>query len=108
MSKTKDGQLQQALERIQQAMRDTAETLSLARLCLTALPPEIGQLAQLRGLDLDGNQLTALPPEIGQLTQLQGLYLRGNQLKMLPSEIGQLTQLRKLDFNGNQLTALPP
>jgi Leucine-rich repeat (LRR) protein len=75
---------------------------------LTALPPEIGQLTNLRQLALDGNQLSALPPEIGQLTRLQKLALDHNQLTALPPEIGQLTRLQKLTLDHNQLTVWSP
>jgi len=74
---------------------------------LTALPPEIAQLASLRELALGGNQLTVLPPEIGQLTNLKGLAPAHNQLTTLPPEIGQLTSLRRLALDGNRLTTLP-
>ena len=57
---------------------------------LTALPPEIGQLASLRELALGANQLTALPPEIGQLTSLRRLALDGNRLTTLPRELADL------------------
>ena len=57
---------------------------------LTALPPEIAQLASLRELALGGNQLTVLPPEIGQLTNLKGLAPAHNQLTTLPRELADL------------------
>jgi Leucine-rich repeat (LRR) protein len=75
---------------------------------LTVLPPEIGQLTNLRQLALIGNQLTALPPEIGQLTNLETLRLEAKQLTLLPPAIGQLTNLKRLAPAHNQLTALPP
>ena len=75
---------------------------------LTALPPEIAQLTNLRELRLDGNRLTVLPREIGQLTGLEALGLGGNQLTVLPPEIGQLTNLKGLAPAHNQLTTLPP
>jgi Leucine-rich repeat (LRR) protein len=81
---------------------------NLANRELTVLPPEIGQLTNLRELWLGGNQLTALPPEIGQLTSLEALGLGHNQLTALPREIGQLTSLGRLGLVGNQLTVLPP
>ena len=97
--------------------RDKAALLALQKLDLsryhsplpkiTRLPPEIGQLQQLRELYLNGNQLTTLPAAIGQLQQLQILSLVGNQLTALPAAIGQLQQLQRLDLSGNQLTTLP-
>jgi Leucine-rich repeat (LRR) protein len=57
------------------------------------LPPEIGQLKNLRRLALYNNHLTTLPPEIGQLSNLQVLGLEENNLSILPAEIGQLTNL---------------
>ena len=95
-------------QRIEQAAREGATELDLARRGLTALPPEIGQLSQSQRLVLQGNQLTALPPEIGQLSQLQSLSLFNNQLTGLPPEIGQLSQLWEFHVDSNQLTALPP
>jgi hypothetical protein len=74
---------------------------------LTELPESLGQLTQLRSLNLSGNQLTALPESLGQLTQLQLLDLSDNQLTALPEWLGQLTQLRSLNLSGNQLIALP-
>jgi len=74
---------------------------------LTSLPPEIGQLTQLRELELRNNNLASLPPEIGQLTQLQELELHNNNLTSLPPEIGQLKELRSLDLSENKLALLP-
>ena len=98
---------QKATEKILRCFESGSKSLSLDDNQLTSLPPEIGQLTQLTGLDLANNQLSSLPPEIGQLTQLTKLYLPGNQLTSLPPEIGQLTQLRWLDLTNNQLTSLP-
>ncbi len=75
---------------------------------LTELPPEIGQLTELRTLMLDGNQLTELPPEIGQLTELRTLWLDGNQLTRLPPEIARLSHLQVAMLSENQLAELPP
>ena len=99
---------EKARERIAAAAASNETELDLAELGLTALPPEIAQLQNLRNLSLDGNQLTTLPPEIAQLQNLQDLRLDGNQLTSLPPEIAQLQNLERLWLAGNQLTALPP
>ena len=57
---------------------------------LAALPPKIGQLANLRELRLDGNHFSVLPPEIGQLTNLRTLWLDDNRLTALPREVADL------------------
>ncbi len=82
--------------------------LDLSMNQLTVLPPQIGQLAALTDLILYDNRLTTLPPQIGQLTQLRQLYLAHNQLTTLPSEIAQLKMLTELLLENNQLTMLPP
>ncbi|MGF2038254.1 MAG: COR domain-containing protein [Nostoc sp. CmiVER01] len=104
---------EELLQIIEQAVRDNVTRLilseeSLSEERLTTLPPEIGQLTNLRFLYLGSNQLSSLPPEIGQLTNLQFLYLGSNQLSSLPPEIGQLTNLQTLDLDSNQLSSLPP
>ncbi len=51
-----------ALELIQRAHQRQAKWLNLSNLNLTELPPEIGELTELRVLWLNNNQLTQLPP----------------------------------------------
>jgi len=95
------------MRHIATAAETGATELRLMGLGLTALPEAVGQLTELKTLDLGGNQLIALPEAIGQLTQLQGLDLSHNRLTALPEAIGQLTQLQYLNVYENQLTALP-
>jgi len=99
-----------ALKRIEACRGKGKEApfLNLSGLGLSQVPPEIGQLSALTGLDLHANQLTSLPPEIGQLSALTGLDLHANQLTSLPPEIGQLSALKELRLSHNQLTSLPP
>ncbi|MFZ5881601.1 MAG: leucine-rich repeat domain-containing protein [Chloroflexota bacterium] len=110
----RDDAYKQAEQKIQQALQSGATELDLRSMKLTELPESIGQLKQLRKLDLGGdswkdekNQLTTLPPSLGQLTQLTELNLSSNQLTTLPPSLGQLTQLTSLDLSSNQLTTLP-
>ena len=99
-------------EELLQVLEQAAVTeLDLSGKELTALPPEIGKLTQLKKLILGkdeyddkglyirtvGNKLISLPPEIGLLTQLEELQIVGNQLTSLPVEIGQLTNLQTLN-----------
>lgn len=99
---------QEVLQKIKEVKENNSTYLSLQNSKLTELPPEIGQLTNLKYLYLIGNKLTELPPEIGQLTNLRELYLDGNKLTELPPEIGQLTNLQILHLNRNKLTELPP
>ncbi|MFA6118884.1 MAG: leucine-rich repeat domain-containing protein [Parachlamydiales bacterium] len=75
---------------------------------LTELPPEIGQLKNLKKLLLDENELITLPPEIGRLKKLQRLSVCENRLTALPPEIGQLKNLKLLSLTKNKLITLPP
>ena len=52
-------------------------------------------------LDLTANRLTALPPEIGNLTNLTGLDLRGNHLRVLTREMMELMDRGIGSFSGN-------
>jgi Leucine-rich repeat (LRR) protein len=74
---------------------------------LFSLPAEIGQLKNLKELDLHDNQLSTLPAEIGQLTNLTSLDISNNQLSELPAEIWQLKNLTRLWLSDNQLSELP-
>ena len=93
------------------------------------LPEGLGQLKQLRMLNLSGNELVELPkdiaqlrelrvldvsinmigdfPEIGQLQKLQELYLYYNSYNELPEVVSKLTQLQKLNVGWNSLDELP-
>ena len=75
------------------------------------LPPEIGELPQLRKLDLRHNYLdTTIPRQLGRLTHLTVLNLGGNELHgSIPSELGRLENLTWLDLATNQLSGtIPP
>ncbi len=76
-----------------------------------AFPPEIGDLDQLRELDLVFNRLTGpIPPRLGGLTNLSALDIGSNQLTgPIPPELGNLANLSRLRAGRNQLTGpIPP
>ena len=89
------------------AREDGATTLDLTGKGLGTLPPEIGNLTNLRLLALSFNDLTVLPAEIGNLTNLVNLYLNHNQLWVLPPQIGKLSSLQYLNLRDNRLMGLP-
>lgn len=76
-----------------------------------SLPVELGELSQLRQLDLVANGLSgSIPPELGGLDRLEWLALASNQLSgSIPSELGKLSELRYLSLRQNQLSgSIPP
>ena len=75
------------------------------------IPPELGNLTNLRELSLGGNQLSGeIPPELSSLTSLETLWLVENQLSgEIPPELGNLANLIRLWLSGNQLSGeIPP
>ena len=112
---------EELLQIIEKAATERWTELDLSGRELTVLPPEIGQLTQLKKLilgkyELDedgdilsfiGNEISALPAEIGLLTQLEELQIFANQLTNLPTEIAQLTNLQTLNLGSNQLSSIP-
>jgi Leucine-rich repeat (LRR) protein len=51
------------------------------------VPAEIGNLINLKILELHDNKLKSVPAEIGNLINLQQLFLRNNKFESLPAEI---------------------
>ena len=74
------------------------------------IPPELGNLTNLRSLYLYSNQLSGtIPPELGNLTNLYELWLSSNQLSgTIPPEFGNLTKLWYLYLSSNQLSGTIP
>ncbi len=74
------------------------------------IPPEVGNLSELKKLELVGNRLTGrIPAELGRLTNLSNLNLAANQLTgPIPRELTQLNNLAWLQLGTNQLTGRIP
>ena len=75
-----------------------------------SIPSELGNLKKLKELNLSGNNLTGtIPPELGKLIRLQGLHLHNNDLTgFIPPELGKLTRLQGLYLQNNDLTGIIP
>ncbi|CAM4064587.1 leucine-rich repeat domain-containing protein [Saccharibacillus endophyticus] len=71
---------------------------SKEELKLTTLPPEIGQLEQLRTLDLTCTGLTDLPDELANLRQLEYLVLANHRMEQKPSVLKKLRQAKNITF----------
>ena len=87
------------------------QMLLLADLSLDGtMPAALGELRELRRIDLDGNSLTGeIPSELGDLSNLDDLYLDGNSLTGgIPEALGNLSNLNVLYLEGNQLTGSIP
>jgi Leucine-rich repeat (LRR) protein len=82
------------------------------------LPPEIGSLTNLTGLDLHDNNFTGVIPNLAQLENLETLFLNGNAFTGSIEHVlqGLNTNLRKnpyagfmrVDLSSNQLTGCIP
>ena len=74
------------------------------------IPPELGNLTNLRLLHLLGNGFTGeIPPELGNLTNVEELWFQTNQLTgEIPPELGNLTNVGLVSFGQNQLSGEIP
>ena len=71
-----------------------------------SIPPELGNLANLRILGLSYNQLSGtIPVEIGSLANLWSIRFGYNQLTgTVPAKLGNLSNLEDLRLDNNQLS----
>ncbi|WP_350286997.1 DUF5018 domain-containing protein [uncultured Croceitalea sp.] len=81
--------------------------LKLTRKDLNILPESIGDLSNLRVLDLELNNILVIPTSIERLANLNELSFFINPLSTVPLEVFELTNLRKLDLGATRISSLP-
>jgi len=74
---------------------------------LTSLPKNLGDLKDLKRLDLSFNFLGSIPKSIEAMTQLELLDLKMNGFKTFPSTLKRLTNLKVLDLRYNHINYQP-
>ncbi|XP_077214023.1 uncharacterized protein LOC143848848 [Tasmannia lanceolata] len=83
--------------------------LDLSNTEISALPPSLSSLKNLKTLCLDECQRLRNISELGGLEKLEVLSLRDTAIKELPIEMGQLSNLKVLDLTSNHaLTMVAP
>ena len=80
------------------------EELYLGANKIQEIPAEIGDLKELRLLDISNYELVHLPTSIKKLDYLEKLYLGYNKLTALPTELGDLKNLTEMYVRGNTFT----
>lgn len=76
------------------------QRLRISHCQIQALPDELGDLTQLRELDISGNALCSFPSTFNKLSSLEYLYASDNKLSYLPDSIWSLKDLKILDVSG--------
>lgn len=74
---------------------------------LKKIPKEIGQLKNLIKIRISMTEINSLPKEIGDLPKLETLTICCNGLSNIPKEIGHLKALKVLDIHSNNINKLP-
>jgi Leucine-rich repeat (LRR) protein len=89
-------------------LRTNLQTLVLADNDLTEVSERVGDLSELRMLDLGHNRLRELPISLGRLEGLSDfLYLHDNRLTHLPDSLSRLQHLRYLNISENAFEVFP-
>ncbi len=73
---------------------------------ITQVPTTIGEVWNLKKLDLRANPITKLPDELGQLRHLEVLDLSFTNVATLPTTLSQLTKLKDLYLQGTLIDTL--
>ena len=81
--------------------------LNLRNSGVRVLPPEIGQLVNLRVLDFSGTSIRSIPAEIENCTHLRSIIGNASRLSIIPNSICNLRKLREINFAYCRIRELP-
>lgn len=95
------------IESISPALGSLVLLESLELSALGDLPDELGNLINLRFLNLSDSSFDRFPEWITRLERLEMLVLRGCGLTEIPDTIRNLQNLESIDLSGNDLSSVP-
>lgn len=81
--------------------------LSLQKMKMKEVPPEVFSFPNLNELDLSRNRLTSIPQELSNLRNLQLLKLSRNRFEKFPESVCILKNLLKLSIDQNMIDTIP-
>lgn len=85
----------------------TVYKLSLKKMKLSELPPEIFEFKNLQVLNLKGNKLKTFPKELTTFKYLQELDISVNKIQIITKELGELIYLKKFIASSNKIVSIP-
>lgn len=75
---------------------------------ITTIPKEFSNLSNLIYLSINYNQINEISKEITNLNSLEYLSLMNNEINVIPKEIANLKQLEFLTLSNNSIRNIPP
>ena len=77
------------------------------RNCVTSLPEDIGNLQNLKSLDVSYNPIKKLPAQMGNLVNLQTFDASFCLLHSIPPEMVNLQKITRIHFDENPIDCPP-
>ena len=93
---------------LRQALKNkaTAEVLDLSDKHLKKLDPRIGELTELKYLNISFNKIKEIPAEVAKLKQLRHFIAEYNELTEVPAALKDMSDLQVLYLAANQIKVI--